>query len=456
LEDGSLKLALGAANLLIRRDHRGVSVTCQGKYSLGIRRLNNTTTAPDLVSRLRAGLSGAELVLLEACEAAARTRAQRLYLVGGPVRDLLLGLPALDLDLALEGDVKAIAEEAASRTRARLILHPRFGTAKLSLADVRVDLARTRRETYAHPGALPAVEPASLAEDLARRDFSINAMALCLVPEAGVLIDPYRGEADLRNGLVRVLHAQSFQDDPTRMLRACRYAARFGFKVQRETESLLRRDLQFLKAVSGPRLRRELALLFEEDRAVDGLELAARFGVLGATHPSLRLRPETAGRLREALAGPRQASREETCFCVLADPRDEAAAASVSRWLHLHGRVERALRDLVRLREASSKLAAAAPVDAVELLDGLAPSAVWAFSILEAGPAADACRAYLTRWRHVRPHLSGNDLLALGLEQGVAIGEMLARLRQTRLQMPDLTRDQEIDLVRAAMSAERR
>jgi tRNA nucleotidyltransferase (CCA-adding enzyme) len=369
------------------------------------------------------------------------------------VRDLVLDRESVDLDLAVEGDAEPVARGAAARLDARVVVHPRFGTANISGHGFNVDLARTRRENYAHPGALPAVAPATLVEDLARRDFTINAMALQLSPKAGELVDPYRGEADLRGGLIRVLHERSFQDDATRMLRAARYACRFGFKLQRESEALVKRDLEYLQRISGPRLRRELALMFEEPNAVDGVLVAQGLGVLQAIHPALHIAKQVASRWRRALEGHKQAPLDELGFCLLANPSDEGDVASVTRWLHLTGRVERALVHLVRLRGGSAKLAGAAdsPAGAVELLDAYVPSAVWALSVLDAGDAGAACAGYLARWRHERPHLTGNDLLALGVTPGIAVGEMLRQLRRARLQVDEMTREEEIELVRASL-----
>ncbi len=406
-----------------------------------------------LLARLQARLNPAARAALNACEAACSAAGLRLYLVGGPVRDLILDRDSADLDLALEGDVAPVAQRVATELGARVVLHPRFGTANISGHGYQIDLARTRRETYDHPGALPSVTPATLTEDLARRDFAINTLALQLSPRAGELVDPFRGEVDLRSGLIRVLHERSFQDDATRMLRAARYAARFGFKLQRDSEALLKRDLEYLRRISGPRLRRELALLFEEGEAVAGTLLAQRYGVLKAIHPALGLRAEVAPRWQEALQGHKQAPLDELGFCLVADPKDEGTAASVTRWLHLTGRVERALSDLVRLRGESAKLAQASrsPVGAVEILEHYAPSAIWALSMLDTGETGEACRTYLTRWRHVRPYLSGDDLLALGVAPGVAVGEMLKSLRRARLQVDEMTRDHEIELVRASL-----
>jgi tRNA nucleotidyltransferase (CCA-adding enzyme) len=418
--------------------------------------MNEPHLGPELSLKLEHQLSPPSLAALRLCEKLCIDQGLALFLVGGAVRDLVLGGQSVDLDLTINADVGPLANELAARTGGRVVLHKRFGTATVSGRGFQMDLARTRRETYVHPGALPQVEPASLVEDLARRDFTINAVALKLAPSAGEVVDPYRGVADMLSGLVRVLHERSFQDDATRMLRAVRYANRFDFKIAMHTEALIRRDLSYLGTVSGPRLRRELSLLFEEKAGVDGTQLAARLGLLDAIHPALRLPDAVAERWRQALAQPPPAPLDELGFCVTADPRDEGTARSVSKWLHLTGRIERSLDDLVRLRFLSSKLQALEdqPVAAVDLLQGLTPASIWAFTVLEHDDAARTCLRYLQTWQTVRPQLRGDDLLSLGVEPGQAVGEMLRQLRNQRLTGRVSSQEQEVEFVRSHLGGE--
>src|SRR5439155_10967113 len=182
--------------------------------------------------------------------------------------------------------------------------HDRFGTAIVKAPDLVVDLAQTRRETYAYPGALPEVEPASLEEDLGRRDLTINAMAVGLnAGDVGHLHDPHGGHADLDAGVVRILHPRSFVDDPTRLLRAVRYEVRLGFRMDPETERLAREG--DLTTVSGARVRDELMDLLREQEAPAGLARLAELGLDGAMHPALRGNAELAAsaRLRTAEVG---------------------------------------------------------------------------------------------------------------------------------------------------------
>ncbi|HYH62075.1 MAG TPA: hypothetical protein VD766_09435, partial [Solirubrobacterales bacterium] len=232
------------------------------------------------------------------------------WLVGGAVRDLLRGEGRADLDIAVVED----AAEVASRLGPPDTAAESFGTASVRLDGVRVDIARARRETYAHPGALPTVEPAPLADDLARRDFTVNAMALPLFGEVE-LVDPYSGAADLGAGLLRVLHADSFRDDPTRALRAARYAARLGFEVEPVTLALLKET--DLGTVSDDRVRAELRRIVAEETGPEALMLLAGWGLAGidAGAPS-RLRAT-----RELLADPDWGE--------IADPEDASLAAAV-------------------------------------------------------------------------------------------------------------------------------
>src|SRR6478752_244315 len=223
---------------------------------------------------------------LEAVHRAAR---EPVYVVGGAVRDLLLGRPRADLDLVVVADPVALAECLGSA----VIEHARFGTAKLALDGHEVDIATARTETYPYPGALPVVEPAAtIEEDLGRRDFTVNAMAVPL--EGPRLIDPQGGREDLERALLRVLHERSFVDDPTRAIRAARYAARFRFALEPETERLLRkadlttvsadrrwaelvpRERALVAAALGPPGAEEVLASMWKPRPGEGVEMAER------------------------------------------------------------------------------------------------------------------------------------------------------------------------------------
>ena len=217
-----------------------------------------------------------------------------LYLVGGVVRDLLLKRSNWDLDLTVEGDGISFARLVTNRYGAGLALFERFSTARLVFPDaLKVDIASTRRESYADPAALPDVVTASLEEDLFRRDFTINAMAIQLnLAHWGELRDPFRGQQDLKNKTLRVLHDRSFVDDPTRIFRAIRFAERFGFRIEPNTGRLLARasSANLVARLSGPRLANEIFALMKEDHPDAAIRRLRRLRLLRFLHP--RLSPE--------------------------------------------------------------------------------------------------------------------------------------------------------------------
>ncbi len=220
----------------------------------------------NLASKVKSYFPKELLELLHDTSNEASKLGQRVYLVGGIVRDLLLGYPNFDLDLVTEGDAVELAKRIARINGAGLVIYPRFSTAKIKSGDFAIDIATARSEIYARPGALPAVTPSSIEKDLFRRDFSINAMAISLTAEDyGQLLDPHRGKDDLHSHLIRILHPDSFSDDATRILRAIRYEQRLGFNLERETARLLKRDISMLDTISGDRIKHELELIFREE-----------------------------------------------------------------------------------------------------------------------------------------------------------------------------------------------
>ena len=212
-----------------------------------------------------------------------------LYLVGGIVRDLLMWQTNFDLDLVVEGDAIGIAKEIAEKVGGKLAIHNMFNTAKIILGKWTIDIAMARTETYARPGALPVITPGTLKTDLFRRDFTVNAMAICLNTENyGELIDLYDGLNDLKKKYIRILHEKSFMDDATRIWRAVRYEQRLGFQIEPGTLKLLKRDVVQLKTAGGCRLRRELELVLKEKEPEKTLVRADKLGALKEFHPSLK------------------------------------------------------------------------------------------------------------------------------------------------------------------------
>jgi len=404
----------------------------------------------DLLSILDGRLTEADRLAAEALAALAVQRGEQAYLVGGSVRDLLLGRPHVDLDVAVEGEAIALARQLAEMRKGRVVAHQAFGTASVELASSRIDLAQTRAETYSRPGALPAVRPASIEEDLRRRDFTVNATALRLTPPgAGELLDPHGGRRDLRRRLIRVLHDESFRDDATRMLRAVRYEARLRFRLEEETERLLRRDVAYLDAISGARLRAELvAMCFEKDLG-KMLARCQELGILGSIHPCLRFDESGAAALERAREE-RSAPWDEVCLCLLCQHCDEGDVEALVRRLAPSKRCERALVDSVRLyrQMASLQEPDAPPSRITELLELLSPAPVWALALREDDAlVAERARRFLREWRYVKSFLGASALRRLGIPAGPELGKTLHRLRAARLDGITQSREDELALL---------
>ncbi|MDP3879311.1 MAG: CCA tRNA nucleotidyltransferase [Dehalococcoidales bacterium] len=381
---------------------------------------------------------------------AATARGQKLYLVGGVVRDLLLGRANLDLDLVLEGDAISLAEQLAGTGGRRLKTHPRFGTAKVQWQRWSVDLTTARSETYDKPGALPKVKPGSLADDLFRRDFTINAMAVELAPGSyGHLIDPYRGLDDLGSKLVRILHPVSFIDDSTRIWRGLRYEQRLDFHLEADTLRLLKRDVPMLDTISGDRLRHELEMVLREERPEKVLRRAGELGVLSQLYPGLTGDDWLAEKYADArTAG---SSSVEVYLALLAYRlTGEETEGLISR-LRLPNPLARTLRETVSLKARLPLLADAkiAPSRIYRLLEGNSLPAITA-SLLAADSAVarQHIRLYLDRLRYVRPTLTGRDLQQMGIAPGPRMKEILERLHEARLDGKVTSKKGEEEMVR--------
>ena len=354
-----------------------------------------------------------------------------LWLVGGPVRDAFLKRPIHDLDLASETPADELGPTLAAALGGSCGARSAFGTVKIRAGGKTMDLATTRAETYAHPGALPSVTRADLPADLARRDFTINAMAASLHPDAfGELLDVHDGEADLRAGAIRALHPESFVDDPTRCFRAARYAARLGFAVEPATRRWLRKGLPYLRDVSGARARREIERLLAERRAPDALAAAVKIGALPALEPG-----SAAPAVRDALArstrlGLGRLAALSALAYALPDGRAEAFAERISATKPQREVIEWA----VRLRGEEPRLRSPLRPSETDAVVGRAPDdAIEGACAAAVSPAA---RRNLVRYFFESNHdalLDGDDLMALGVPPGPAVGAAAEALRLAAL-----------------------
>ena len=218
------------------------------------------------------------------------------YLVGGYVRDSTLGRESVDIDVVVEGDAVKIARKLNTELKGKLTCHPEFGTASISINSHRVDLASARTEKYPAPAHLPHVYPSTIVEDLNRRDFTINAIAMSISKENfGEIFDPFEGMNDIKKKLIRILHKNSFTDDPTRIFRALRYKNRFGFKLEDDTEHQMREAIRngTVDNLSGQRMLNELQLIFKEDTFQNTADDLVHYGVFPIKRNDIRMLPES-------------------------------------------------------------------------------------------------------------------------------------------------------------------
>ncbi len=371
----------------------------------------------------------------------------RVALVGGFVRDRLLGLAPDDFDLVVEGDATTLSRDLEATLGGALRVHRPFGTATWQAPDGHLfDLASARQEIYASPAALPTVSTgATLLQDLARRDFSINAMALPLSMD-GVdeLLDPFDGRQDLASGSVRVLHPLSYIDDPTRLFRAARYMARYGFRLDAGTAALVASGVEYLRDLSGDRIRHELALIAAERAAPTALELLVDQAVLSGVHPALSWTPaESSAWPAVATVSAWLTSADEVdpddlllaglLALMLRGSRDADAGAG-DAWgralarLNPNAVVARAVMESLDADPTVPER----PSEVVTRLDGLSDVSVLALAVVRPGWRAQAER-YWREWRHVRPQTTGDDLIARGLRPGPRFRELLWTLRAALL-----------------------
>ncbi len=388
-----------------------------------------------LATYLDQRLSSRERATIGTLREAAERAGSPLYLVGGSVRDLVLGRSHLDLDFAVETDARTVALEVARELSGEVVLHDTFRTATVRSGCLAFDLVTARREWYPAPGALPVVEPAGIADDLARRDFTINAMALRLdAAGGGRLIDPHGGARDLAGGILRVLHPRSFRDDPTRLWRAGRYLSRLRLMLDEETTACAERDAPHMQAISPARVHHELQRTLAERRPDAAFAALHRMGVLDATLAGWSCTAAEAAALRRAVALRAHFGEDALLGTLFAGCSDEQVAMAVER-LALVRHQASALRALPRARMALRGLAraGASPSRAAAALDRFPPATLASLAARWPRSAGRLVVTYLGEWRTVRPWLNAEQVQALGVPFGPELGEALRRLRAARL-----------------------
>jgi tRNA nucleotidyltransferase (CCA-adding enzyme) len=417
--------------------------------------------AKNLSTRLEESLPQSQLDLIRRVAAQAAEQHMAVYIVGGFVRDLLLGFPSLDYDIVVEGDAIALAKALGKKYGGRVTSHKRFGTAKWFVRGSNfgkkaapnsqlpipesLDLISARTEFYEHPTALPTVERGSIKLDLHRRDFTINTLALRLDGHHyGELHDYWGGLADIERGIVRVLHSLSFVDDPTRLLRAVRYEQRYGFEIESRTRQLMDEARPMLEKLSSERVRHELDRMLDEPNWFEMLTRLDTLGLLRAIHPELsppaaRFSPpaddELASYSIPGLYHPQGGLplQRTLNWLMWLFPVNPATIKTLSRRLRFPAALTKLLLAASTLHADLPALKNAKPSDWVNRLEDLPEFAIYALSLSVKGKTKVALLDYLKKWRHVKPKTTGHDLKKLGLSPGPKYKNILRELRNAWL-----------------------
>ena len=390
------------------------------------------------------------------------------YLVGGLVRDLLLGVENLDVDITVEGDGIAFAKKLAQRLSGRVKGQTRFGTAIVTFrGGFKIDVATARQEYYERPAALPTVQKSSLRDDQFRRDFTINAMAIKLNPgEFGKLIDFFGGERDLKRGVVRTLHHGSFLDDPTRIFRAVRFSERYQFEIDEGTKDLIKQatNLAMFDALTIERVRDELVLILSEKKPVRAIRRMAELHELKFIHPGIKLNKQLRnllGNLEELLNWFRSSFPKEKCeqwliyFSALLQGLTVKEARAACQRFHLSRKDEekvikgkegasRKLRELGRVRLRPS-----------QIYGQLEKLPLESLLVVMAGAgkiARGRIALYLRELRSIRLKVTGDDLKELGLKPGPVFTKLLEKTLIAKLDGSLKTKRDELNHVKMNVS----
>ena len=385
---------------------------------------------------MASSLTPESLSAIRAVGAAAEAVGVDPYLVGGSVRDLLMArAESLDIDITLVGADDSTFTRIAERTGGQTTRRSQFVTAKLQLDSLEIDLAMSRAEEYHTPGSLPVVRPGSLREDLSRRDFSVNAMAVSLSSETwGEVTDLHEGIADLSERRLRVLHGKSFHDDPTRILRAARYLSRLALKPTRGTRSVLLESVNLIDSVSPARVRNELDRVFLERDTQGAMKYLSDWGVLRAIHPSLEFLSEAWARFSTGAEGLSDPERKLLGYAVLACGISDPDANGLVSRLNPGTQLRRSIQEAATLgRTANTNLEDCTNSELATILDPFSESAAMGVGLSRGGELRARITTYLRCYRDLRPHITGDGLIEMGVPRGPAVGDVLHRLRTSWL-----------------------
>ncbi len=391
-----------------------------------------------------------------------------VYLVGGCVRDLLMRIPSPDVDIVVEGDGIKFAQKLAERVGGKVAPHPRFGTAKIIIEDSKhgeekkiiIDIATARTEYYESPAALPKVETSSIKKDLYRRDFTINALAVKLnLKDFGLLIDFFGGQRDIKEKRIRVLHNLSFVEDPTRAIRAVRFAEKLGFKISKHTENLIKLAIKMgvFEKLTGTRLYDELVLLLKETVPQSSLKRLKEYGLLKIIHPSLEesLIIKDISRTYETLQGIellflKEEYRKELIYlmAMIWRLKNEERKDILKKFSAPENIEKQILNNIFLAKQTLQSLNTEDSVEIYKLLSQLNFETIILMMIFANENQKRAISKYLTSLKNIKPLIKGNDLKKLGIPPGPQYRQIFDAILWEKLRGRLISKDEEIEFVK--------
>ena len=357
----------------------------------------------------------------------------KCYLVGGAVRDIILGKTPKDLDFVVDKKAENISSEIALELNGEVLSNSEFGTSKLSVKKSIYDIANARSETYAHPGALPKVTRNSIDKDLWRRDFSINSVAIQLTQDENwQILDPTDGLTDISHGTIRVLHNKSFVDDPTRIFRAVKYSIRFGFSIDEKTEKLIGNCIKsnYINKISGNRILSEVSQILEENNFKTNIQLLSSLGILSSIHPKLKIGNALLDKLTK-LNNDTKEDKSKLLTLFFSDINPENIDGICQR-LDVNPKTVKMLHDIQTIKQNTKSLSKTKIINSelMMLLDKLDIESISYIQLISKNESLRKNLSnFLDKLRFIKPKIAAKEIISLGIDPGPQIGNLLADIR---------------------------
>ena len=367
----------------------------------------------NLEKDIKSKFNSVEQKLLNKAEIAAQSSSVKLYLVGGPVRDLLLGNIIHDLDFLIDGEIDSFIHEFSKVINSQPISSSQFKTFKYRIGDNEIDIALARTEVYPFPGSLPNIKPSNIHEDLYRRDFTINAIALQLFPKPYKLIDPVNGIEELKNKRIKIIHEKSFQDDPTRIFRAIRYSSRFDFPIEQKTIDLIHQDMNFISSLTGKRILNELIKYLSENDTSNSLSSLTKYNILQFIDNNFPSNEEFITRLHVFKNEKYSLNEKEVLLlAILCSNMNQIQLNKFITRFSLSKKQTKILIDLNQINKKISSVSVMKKASSItNLFDKYEIKALKFASIIsENNKFTQMVNSYINIWSNIKPYNNGNEI----------------------------------------------